>query len=576
MSNPSLTTMDMEETSEQEAPGSSGEKKVIFVTQTVKKFFSKRKADDAPELPNKRINLDLGHKGSVLKWIVTCHLRLLKVLKEKDYNDLHLGTQLTSAITTTHNILRQEANGSGAVLAEKAANGFNIKWGNKEINLSLENMKALLNQTAACFGLGYKKATSDETTWYSTAAPYLTFLIGFNQRLKEIRAGHTMLAMPENTPAAERYKYNIRYYGFNQAHSVLMDGISFAPEKKSSIGQSLGVGTALIQIFKTKDQPHRFRKKWIDAVVRDLKHIPEIDKMAHCIIHGAHEDVMALMGKMGDAALALGNRSIHRAYFPISFLIASLFTDDDREKACVLVTPGKDGGWGTWGSFDPVGTQLLNKGFFSQSGPGAYECYRLATEGERKFKMPKTCDADIMQQAAFHAIWGTFCEDLSILSFATERKQWGNRASFGKFMDKFGSTSETMTFDLPQFRRGCKLAAANMYAPDNSGERTVMINPVFARKRTIPVKDSMLEYFKTNNSSAFYESNRTASTYVRILQQMINTATEKWRANPAMPLGTVEWMQASTEIVRDSNGKERLQFKGPAVEGPVGKMLVFY
>lgn len=160
---------------------------------------------------------------------------------------------------------------------------------------------------------------------------------------------------------------------------------------------------------------------------------------------------MSLMGKMGDAALALGNRSIHRAYFPISFLISSLFKADDRKKACVIVTPGKDNSWGTWGSFEPTGTNLLNKGFFSQSGPGAYECYRAATCNETEFKMPKTCDPDIMQQAAFHAIWGTFCEELSILSFTMEQKVWGNRASFGKFMDKFGTTTATMTFTLPQF-----------------------------------------------------------------------------------------------------------------------------
>lgn len=280
MSDLTQTKMNTDEESNQGETSAPPVKKSTTFIQKTKDFLQKRKAGETSEPPSKRINLDVGHKGSVLKWIVMCHLRLLDAIKQKNYNNLHLGTQLTSAITTTHNILRQEANGDESKLAEKAAKGFLIKWDKKEVTLSLENMRSLLEQTAACFNLGYKKATDEQNMWYSTAAPYLTFLIGFNQRLKEIRAGHTMLPMPENTSPSERYKYNIRYYGFNQAHSVLMDGISFAPEKKSSIGQSLGIGAALIQIYRTKNQPTKFRKKWMDAVVRDLKHIQEIDKMA--------------------------------------------------------------------------------------------------------------------------------------------------------------------------------------------------------------------------------------------------------------------------------------------------------
>lgn len=542
---------------------------------TTTKASNKRKAQDDAGGEQKRPNLDPKYKKNVLKWIVACHLRVMNVIGADESHDLHLGTQITSAITTTHNILRQLANQTEEGLEAKAKNGFMLKWAGKQHHLPLKEMKDLVNETALQCKLAYTKVLPDQVSWYSTAAPYLTFAVGFNQRLKEIRAGHNSLPIPDNTPASEKYKYNIKNYGFNPAHSVLMDGITFAPEKKGSIAQSLGVGTALIQVYKTKDQSAKFRDKWAEAVKRDLKHIPEIDKIVLIIPHSTPEDAAALMGKLADTALVLGNRSIHRAYFPAIFVCKGLFTAAERKAAVTRQDGHEATQWPRWAPLDINGTPLLSKCYFSQSGPGAYECYRLATEGAT-FLMPKTCSADIMQQATFHAIWGTFCEDLSILSFVTSRKVWGNRGSFGKFLDKYGTTEERLEFDFPRMEKGCKLASANMYAPDNNGERTVMINCVFAGKRFIPIKESMIEYFKRNNSFMPVETTRNAGTYTRMLQNMIDMAVEKWRQSPTLSLGTVDWKSAETEEGHDAEGKPALVFKEATIEPPMGKMHVFY
>lgn len=125
--------------------------------------------------------------------------------------------------------------------------------------------------------LKYIKPTDGEKNyWFGIIAPLLSYLCAHKLRRDEIRVGHDKI--PTNKTGDTESFILTEAYGMQSAHHILLEGISFPPEKRSSMTQSLGPMTTAIMVAKNGNNL-QFGKKWRDALARDCSHVPEIDRM---------------------------------------------------------------------------------------------------------------------------------------------------------------------------------------------------------------------------------------------------------------------------------------------------------
>lgn len=101
--------------------------------------------------------------------------------------------------------------------------------------------------------------------WYGIAGPLLNFLSGFALRRKELRLGHHQ--MPLVRKGNQERVVNVTQYGIYGCHHILCEGMTFPPEKRASMAQSLGPLTTLMCYIRSERQ---FSAKWHTAVKRLL------------------------------------------------------------------------------------------------------------------------------------------------------------------------------------------------------------------------------------------------------------------------------------------------------------------
>lgn len=68
--------------------------------------------------------------------------------------------------------------------------------------------------------------------------------------------------------------FPLERYCLEPGHAILLEGVTYPPERRSSMAMSLGSMTQLLQMVITEG---RFRAKWENAEKRTLQHLPCID-----------------------------------------------------------------------------------------------------------------------------------------------------------------------------------------------------------------------------------------------------------------------------------------------------------
>lgn len=93
---------------------------------------------------------------------------------------------------------------------------------------------------------------------------------------------------------------------------------------------------------------------------------------------------------------------------------------------------------------------------WDMSCKGAEFIYSKCQARNEKWTMPKITDmpADIGGggQCTFNAIWGSFCEDFSLLGWMTDKKQWMPRKEMGGFTINYGTAKESILIDMPALK----------------------------------------------------------------------------------------------------------------------------
>lgn len=327
------------------------------------------------------------------------------------------------------------------------------------------------------FDLRYTPPKNRETDhWWGTAAPFLTFLAAHKLRRNELRVGHSK--MPISKGKDPKF-VNVSGWGLDAAHHILLEGISYPPDKKSAMAQSLGPMTIAIQCARM----------WHMAMKKAFAHIPDIDSIIAEIKGQKSDKVKGLFSALADITLITTARNTHRATFPPSVFLTYFTTS----ASAAHYTAVADGHWTNNAKFAGI---LPTK--FDVSGKGMHVVWRSIRN--RTFLVPRTCTAEISQQAVFHATFGTFCEDLGLLSSITNVPVWATRSEMGDFMKNYGQTKESMAIRLPQFTKVAKLANANMSGLLTSTTQQIHIAPVFSGKRRETFTDAFFKHMTKDST----------------------------------------------------------------------------
>lgn len=190
-------------------------------------------------------------KKSVLQGLVHCHVQLgLGFVTDPPFLNLSFANQITSHLMTLHNVLRQESNSNKiGKLSEKIPAQLVVTVEGQAFSLSSVDAAKLVKILMSLYDLHYEYVGANPPKWYGVAAPFLTFMSAFNNRINEVRTGCD--TMPISKSATETKAIKVSQYGLSPAHHCLLDGISFPPHKRSSLAQSIGPMTQLIMVHRS-------------------------------------------------------------------------------------------------------------------------------------------------------------------------------------------------------------------------------------------------------------------------------------------------------------------------------------
>lgn len=192
-------------------------------------------------------------KGKVIAFIAKAHREILTAYKLEEYeSNLSLGDQIHNNLFTAYNVLRQRYNKTGGRLESKISDtDYSVTWLGQVKSLPRERVHKIVEDRAPKIGIPFGKfEPKDKDNWYGIAGHIFNFLSGFNLRIKEIRLGHN--TMPIGKEQGREKAVQLSQYGIYGCHHILCEGVTFPPEKRASMVQSLGPLTLLICYLKNR------------------------------------------------------------------------------------------------------------------------------------------------------------------------------------------------------------------------------------------------------------------------------------------------------------------------------------
>lgn len=173
----------------------------------------------------------------------------------------------------------------------------------------IDTLKTQMTNVAHYCGLTFGKAPADKLSgdkWFGVAGPTMNFYIAFGLRL-----GHDTMVTAKG-PAGETC-YAVSSFGLHRAHHVMLEGIRFPPERRSSMVQSLGPMTVPL-CYLTSKEP--YDSKFLTACLRSMAHILNIAKILPALKTKRRADAAPLISRLADILLVTTGRNVCRASPP--------------------------------------------------------------------------------------------------------------------------------------------------------------------------------------------------------------------------------------------------------------------
>lgn len=227
---------------------------------------------------------------------------------------------------TTHNILRQKQNSTEMTNMQKksSSNEGPVQLRGKVYTFTREEVEDVWNYTLKNHGLNYNVDEDSEQNWIGTMGPYLNMLRCWGLRLQELRVEHTK--MPVSRDGENTSTVNIDKMGLSPAHAIHLEGVTYPPERRASTSTSLGALTTVLSMLRTKG---RYRKKWVNATLKTLSHVPEIaDFIPLTESNSSAEYYKPATGLLGDILMITTSRQSQRGCPPMAMMSSHYKTLD--------------------------------------------------------------------------------------------------------------------------------------------------------------------------------------------------------------------------------------------------------
>lgn len=496
---------------------------------------------ELPDPKKARVQLDSTMKSNVMDAIVATYIRIAEKLVSDSLpfcriiRNVHLGDQIMNSICSAHNLMRQDANGfNGSMsLHRDKTSTFNCEA--NSISLTLAEVAKILEETLLMFQLKYIRPTDGEKNhWFGVIAPLLSYLCAHKLRRDELRVGHDKMPISKKNSIGSYV--TTESYGMQSAHHILLEGISFPPEKRSVMTQSLGPMTTAIMVAKNGNNL-QFGQKWKDALARDCSHVPEIQSIINMASGKNASDVRGLFQALANVILITTSRNVHRAFFSICMVTDYLMTSDEIE----YYRATKEGKY----SAKPYAKKpedTTRKTEFNFSDVGMFKCWN-AMNGD--LYMPNTMRQDDAAQVFFHATFGTYKEDLSILRQVTTMPRWKTRRELGEFMKDFGTKKEVIAFSPPKFLYYSKLSSANQTGLLSNARTQVHTAPVFSGMREQKPTDAFFKHFKEVTADSTIVGGKNIHSLTTMLKNICERLIHKIQTEGTIKMVTVKWLPVS-------------------------------
>lgn len=515
--------------------------------RTVKRRNVDVEGNEIPDSKRNKAVPEVEKKHNALLFILHAHEWLMKDFDVKDRGDIDAVADITSVVVTSHNYNRQMANGVGGlrelITADFVftANGINVPGG--RVTTGLKNL-------AERYGFKYTRNEDDRKN-IGTLSSILSLVGGYRHRLSEVRLGNVVIMKTKR--GNEELTMELSRFGLNNTHAPFLTGCSYTPSLQSSMKQSLGPLTVLINL--TLNTEEKYARAWKDAFCQAFKLVPNIEEMAN-LLAGSRARYSSLIRALGDLCHFGITRSSNKAFIPAAMLLRVNTTHCPVYKARFENTLSD---YSFTLGVENLGAPLLNLDF---SGHGLLYFWNQAAS--ERFTMRgdnENMSEETAAQINFHSVMGSQKENLDLLDWMTGAK-FQTRREMGNCFARKGESGKHVAFNPIPFLRFAKLASAAQTDFIRGGKGQVSRAPVFSGRCRVEVDadSELFRILKTSQETMGSFGLMTDDRAIAIINGVKATINTRISADKMIGYGTTSFYLPCN----NTQGKEY----GDAVEVP--------
>lgn len=466
-------------------------------------------------------NVDIENKVQALKFIYYLCKPLYSELEITFPAVVEHNLQLDAAICNVaynlHQAQRQSFNNSSGKAKTKFNEnaGVTISVHGTTKTFSVESLKRFY--VAAMAEANYTQ--DNYPSWGGTVQTLLTILTCFGERLKETRIIPVGITVNKRTTgdSTETQVMDFKRMGVKVGHRQFCSGANFKPFVKSGLAQSLGPLTQVCMLSLAADD--RYADKWVAAVNRCFAYVPSIEQVSRVLKTNRVGANQPIVSHLANIAMIAGGREQRRMTPPLSAVMHYLTTKTGE----------------TWG-FNAAAARQLDF-----SGKGAFYFYKLMCQSPVTYTL-NINNEDMSRQILFHAMFGTYVEDLGILQFMTGFQHWLTRS-------EMSGAFTTMKASAPGMGSGkkfkpipilyySKLASATLLKDAATTTQATNANPIMAGYRIRKFTNEMAEALKAEEGQiASIQTVSAACTHLAAVTNHLIKVTD----SRDYEAGTVSW-----------------------------------
>lgn len=429
--------------------------------------------------------------------------------------DIDLSDELSGVLMTVFTCLRKEENDTAGHLKYKAyiakVQGVDIA-----IQAIVEEVKS-------------KKIELD----FLVATPIVELMTLFKGLFDEVRTGVTRFRVRASVgkrsvkrdssgrPVAwgsdnKEMTQSISQYGLINHHIPLLQGITLAPERRTGVVRSLGPLTqAILLVMEDK-----YHTKLSSALLNSLQMLPMAQEIVNCLKEARSPgSVAGILKELGDILLLTTARSTQKIYMPL-LLIRLMWSRKTEE---------------------------INWSF---SGAPMMKMYTALATGGLRFRIKTGCDVLRTSEVIFHSMFGTYLEDLNILSQITTHAKWHQRKDLNTVFNKRAAQNAAIVSPI-KFKYVSKMAQSLMIKSLGNIDPVATSRPSFSgfRKRTFT--QEFLTYLTTGKASHSFSNDPMQLQFA--LKKTKDSLVEDKDSIKLLEAGTKAWEEIKDGVWVESN-----------------------